>query len=120
MGLSAYVKFLKKLEKVTHSCIHGAKQKKTIFQKRNPGIINIIKQIMTKHPKLVNADRTKDSADPFIIACAHVRSRSLDSPKVIIVTQEKDRLNKIPFVAKDYNIDCKSLLDFFKNEKWKF
>ena len=94
--------------------------KKTIFQKRNPGIINIIKQIMTKHPKLVNADRTKDSADPFIIACAHVRSRSLDSPKVIIVTQEKDRLNKIPFVAKDYNIDCKSLLDFFKNEKWKF
>ena len=58
MNLSAYVKFLKKLEKVTHSCIHGAKQIKQ-FQKQNHDIINIIKQIMTKHPKLVNVDGTK-------------------------------------------------------------
>ena len=90
---------------------------KTIFQKRNHDIINIVKQIMTKHPELVNADRTKDSADPFIIACAHVLSRSLDSPKVIIVTQEKDRLGKIPSVAKDYNIECMNLFDFFLRMK---
>ena len=95
---------------------------KTIFQKRDYDILNTVKQIMAKHPKLVNADRAKDSADPFIIACAHIRSQSPDNDnnKVIIVTQEKDKPDKIPFVAKDYSIGCMNLLGFFKNEKWKF
>ena len=33
-----------------------------VFQKRDYDILNIVRQIMTKHPKLVNVDRTKDSA----------------------------------------------------------
>ena len=108
------------IEKSNTSLHSWCQKNKTVFQKRNYDIINTVKQIMKKHPKLVNVDRTKDSADPFIIAYAYVRLQSLDNNKTIIVTQEKDKPNKIPFVAKDYSIDCMNLLGFFKNEKWEF
>ena len=45
-----------------------------IISKKKKGASGTVKQIMAKHSKLVNTDRTKNSADLFIIACARTRS----------------------------------------------
>jgi hypothetical protein len=59
-------------------------------------------------------------ADPFIIALARSLAGNLTGDEVIILTQEKNRPNKIPNVAGYYNIRSMDLIDFFNNEGWIF
>ena len=90
-----------------------------IFHQNNQTIINFVAEIMRDFPNLVDPNKMGPVADPFIIALARqLGGRQLDVP--IIITQEKNRPNKIPHVANSYNITSMDLLDFFNNENWQF
>jgi len=74
-------------------------------------------QILGTFPKLVNNERNRSIADPFVIAVAKVR-------KLAVVTGEKRKGNtsrpKIPDVCEAYGIRCLTLLELMKSEGWKF
>lgn len=57
-------------------------------------------------------------ADPYIIAQA-LNTDTLGG-KPIIITQESDKPNKIPDIAKKYNIESIKNLEFFEKEGWSF
>ena|SRR5579871_1082688 len=74
-------------------------------------------EILGAFPKLVNNERNRSVADPFVIAVAKVR-------KLSVVTGEKRKGNlarpKIPDVCEVYGIKCLTFLDLMKTEGWKF
>ncbi len=74
-------------------------------------------EILATFPKLVNNERNRSIADPFVIAVAKAR-------KLFVVTGEKRKGNpsrpKIPDVCDAYGIKCLTLLELMKNEGWKF
>ena len=74
-------------------------------------------EILGVFPKLVNNERNRSIADPFVIAVAKVRALS-------VVTGEKRNGNptrpKIPDVCDAYGIKSLTLLELMKSEGWKF
>ncbi|MBZ5633724.1 MAG: DUF4411 family protein [Acidobacteriia bacterium] len=74
-------------------------------------------EILGAFPKLVNNERNRSIADPFVIAVAKVRGLS-------VVTGEKRKGNparpKIPDVCDAYGIKSLTLLELMKSEGWKF
>lgn len=66
------------------------------------------KEILDKFPNMININKNKKSSsngDPFLIATAIEKQG-------IIVTNEKNGLNKIPNVCKVFNIESINLLQF--------
>ena len=90
--------------------------------------MEIVKEILKKYPSLAKSDNETAAADPFVIALA-VEMGS-DPQKTlfqtvkgrIIVTEEKLRGTKvkIPFVCKDYHIECINIIEMCRVERWKF
>lgn len=74
-------------------------------------------EILEAFPRLVNNERNRSVADPFVIAVAKIRNWS-------VVTGEKRKGNltkpKIPDVCDAYGIKWLSLLDLMKSEGWRF
>ena len=103
------------------------KQKK-LFRELDEKQIVILKEILKKYPSLAKSDSESPSADPFVIALAvELQSdpQQTLAPAVkgkIIVTEERSRGNKIriPFVSKDYNIDCINIIEMCRTEGWQF
>ncbi|OIO25707.1 hypothetical protein AUJ15_02710 [Candidatus Micrarchaeota archaeon CG1_02_55_41] len=87
--------------------------------------IDIVKKILERYPSLIKVDRTYD-ADPWVIALAieltENPQKTLVTIKRIVVTEEKERGNKIniPFVCNNYEIESIDILDMFRIEGWKF
>lgn len=71
--------------------------------------------VLARFPRLVGDKKLNTSADPFVIALALVQG-------VPVVTEEKltgsDRRPHIPDVCAAFGVECKSLLDMIRSEKW--
>lgn len=77
--------------------------------------------IVRKFPKLAKQDKFGQQADPFIIARAILLKSVVDENKPMIITQEDPvARNKIPHVAKSFNIKSDGLVGLFNIEGWKF
>jgi hypothetical protein len=108
------------LKKWTH------KQKK-LFRDLDANQIKILKEILLKYPSLANSDSDTPCADPFVIALAIELAKdpqkTLDPTikKRIVVSEERLHGSKvkIPFVCKEYNIDCITMIEMCRNEGWK-
>lgn len=103
------------------------KQKK-FFKELDDRQIEIVREILKKYPSLAKSDNETAAADPFVIALA-VEMGNDPQKKLfqmvkgrMIVTEEKLRGNKvkIPFVCKDYNIECINIIEMCRVESWKF
>lgn len=71
-------------------------------------IQNTTKKILEKFPNMININKNKKSSsngDPFLIATAIEKSG-------IVVTNEKNAPNKIPFVCKSFGIESINLVQF--------
>lgn len=104
-----------------------SKQKK-LFKPLTLKQIEIVKEILKKHPSLAEVEKEIPAADPFVIALAidlENDSQKTLIPVVkgkIIVTEERLRGNRIriPYVCKDYNISCLNIIEMCRAEGWKF
>lgn len=96
------------------------KNNKGIFRTNNKTILGFVSEIMKNFPNLVDSTKMGPVADPFIIALARSLASNLAGYESIIITQERNRPNKIPTVANSYNIRSMDLIDFFNNEGWHF
>lgn len=77
----------------------------------------VVAEVVKKSPKLIDSSREKEQADPWIIAQAAILNRQLglfEECEYVIVTQEnKHSPKKIPLAAKNFNVECISLKEFF-------
>jgi hypothetical protein len=99
--------------------------KRVHFKDKTGTQAKFVESIINKFPKLIDPDREKDEADPWLIALVlEERSQgNLFSPnrEYILVSQENVRSpHKIPAVCKHYGIKHQSLKDFFKYLGWQF
>ncbi len=105
-----------------------ARDHKRLFREVDANQIKILRDILQKYPSLANAQKDGPQADPFVIALAIALEKEAQQTLVptvrkrIIVTEEQLRGNqvKIPYVCKEYGIDCIKVLDMFRSEGWQF
>ena len=95
-----------------------AKDHSGIFLPITPDIQTQVTDILTAHPTLVDPERHRSEADPFIIAMAAVKGFA-------VVTSERRRAGavgrlKIPDVCDALQVRCVTLLDVFRTEGWTF
>ena len=101
------------------------KKCKKMFRNFSSKQADLVSQILKKYPSLIKLDKRYD-ADPWLIALAKEIQESpqqtLFSVKRLIVTEESLRGNKIkiPFVCKDFGIECINRVEMFRQEGWKF
>jgi hypothetical protein len=78
----------------------------------------LVNEIQSKFPGLVDEQRGKSKADPWVIALAMVTSNC------IVVTQESyspsERKPKIPNVCAHFGVECIEVVDLIKRENWIF
>lgn len=103
------------------------KKQKKLFKPLNQKQIEIVRDIINKYPSLAEPDKETPAADPFVIALAieldKDPQKTLTPTKgKIIVTEERLRGSRvrIPFVCKDYDIECINIIEMCRVQGWKF
>jgi len=92
-----------------------------MFLENNGIVIKFTKEIISKHSGLINAYATREIADPFIIALARSLTSNLTKSTPVVVTDENEvKVDRIPFVCRDYGITSMKLIGMFQAEKWNF
>jgi len=84
-----------------------------------------VSNIIKKFPGLIDPNNEKEQADPWLIAAAILEQRqySLFSPnkKVYVVSEESESdPNRIPSVAKNFDLDHLSLSGLYQLNNWSF
>lgn len=126
--LISHKEVLKEISIMDDSLKKWAKKQKKFFKELDEKQMEIVRQILVKYPSLAKSDNETATADPFVIALAvemgsNKQQTLFNTVKGrIIVTEEKLRGNKvkIPFVCKDYNIECINIIEMCRVEGWKF
>jgi len=86
-------------------------------------------RIMATHGDLVDTTRTREDADPFVIALALAQKQTLLGSSLlhvpVVLTHEKPRAApcarpKIPDVCGHYEVEWCDLFGFFRKEGWRF
>jgi hypothetical protein len=71
------------------------------------------KEVINKHPNLINIRNPLDQADPYVIALAQVKAAT-------IICDESAKPDKIPAVCKSRNIECLRSHEFLRAKGWSF
>ena len=82
-----------------------------------------VSQIINQFPSLIDHEREKDEADPWLVALAIEEQAQLQlfnpNQKVIVVNEEsKNKPQKIPSVCNHFGLDHLNLLELFKFLGW--
>jgi len=85
----------------------------------------LVPQIISLFPHLIDPRSKKDQADPWIIAMVvemmeEVNLFEQDSDFVIVSTESEKSSNKIPAVCKHYCVRHMNLFEFFEDNDWQF
>jgi len=76
--------------------------------------IRLVKDILRNFPNLIDVNSEIEEADPFVIALAI-------TDRCTVVTQEgRKNIHSIPNVCDHYGVDCVSLFEFFREQKWEY
>lgn len=117
------VEVLKEIGQGDDELKRWAKSKREIFIKQNKSQFAKISELLNKFPFLAKPEKPGPNADPWVIALAVEKNREeqkdLFPKKHIVVTEEsKTKINKIPAVCKNYDIECINLIELFRREGW--
>lgn len=103
-----------------------AKKHKKMFKNITPRQSEIVKEILKRYPSFVKKDSLYD-ADPWLVALAKEvqedpQQNLFYRVKRLVVTEEslKGTKIKVPFVCKQFGIDCVSRIEMIRQEGWKF
>jgi len=108
---------LKELQIVDDDVSKWAKQNRHIFRSVSHQQIEELKKVLKTFPNFCDFRKEVADADPFLVAHALCEG-------CVIVTDEKPsdpaaKIIKIPNVCQFYNIKCISLIELFREQKWK-
>ena len=108
------------IEKGHDYLVSWAKQHSEIFINENESIIEMIRNIMSTFPKLIDPTDLSAKADPWVIALAVVENKSGLNCIVVADERTKDNPPSIPFLCNHYGIECLKGFDFFRQEGLSF
>lgn len=98
--------------------------KQMYFSKTTEKQIELVSQIVKIFPDIIDYDKEKEEADPWVIALAIEKMEGItlfEKNHVTVVTQEKvSSPKKIPAVCKHFKVPHMNLEDFFNDKGWKF
>lgn len=85
----------------------------------------LVPQIISLFPHLIDPRSKKNQADPRIVAMVVEMMEednlfAQDSDFVIVSTESEKSSNKIPAVCKQYNVRHMNLFEFFEDNGWRF
>jgi len=88
---------------------------KSSFQTMKDSQLIIVADIVNKFPGLIDPNREKEQADPWLIAMA-VEERSKNQEEMLYVVSEENetKKNRIPAVCKHYKLEHLNLERFFE------
>lgn len=124
--LISHKEVLKEISIMDDALKKWATKQRKLFKELTAKQMQIVKEILKKYPSLAKSDNESAAADPFVIALAvelgSEAQKTLFEKGRIIVTEEKLRGNRvrIPFVSKDYGIDCINIIEMCRVEGWQF
>jgi hypothetical protein len=108
---------LKELSKKEDDPHHWAKRNGTLFLPLDSKIQAATQEVLAVFPRLVDSERDRSIADPFVIAVARVHA-------CCVVTGEKSSGNpkrpKIPNVCDHFKVRYVNMLQFMREQKWQF
>ncbi len=108
---------LHELEKKDDGLHAWAKGNDIMFHPLDGPVQHAASEILARFPRLVDSNSGRSRGDPWVIALAMVRGCA-------ILTGEKPSGNpvkpKIPDVCKHYGIRCLNMLEFIREQKWRF
>ena len=108
--LISHLEVYKELEVGQDAIYRWCKSNKRMFKDMDECQIQKLQEVKNQYDKTYwenEITKTTSWADPWIIALSICE-------EVIIVTDEKNTQNKIPFIAVKFGIKCLELLDFLK------
>lgn len=115
--LAAPDEVLRELSKKEDDLFKWAKKNDRLFVPLDATIQAATKEVLAAFPRLVDSERDRSIADPFVIAVARVRA-------CCVVTGEKSSGNpkrpKIPNVCDHFKVRYINLLQFMREQKWQF
>ena len=77
-----------------------------------------LSSIMAEFPRLVDTKKGKSGADPMVISLALSHN-----PRLVVVTEEafgSERSPRIPDVCGKRDLRCINMLQFIRDQEWKF
>jgi len=85
----------------------------------------LVPEILSLFPHLIDPRSKKDQADPWIVSMVVEMMEELslfgkESDFIIVSTESEKSPNKIPAVCKHYQVRHMSLFEFFEDNGWKF
>lgn len=85
----------------------------------------LVPEILSIFPHLIDPRSKKDQADPWIIAIVVEMMEEIslfgkDSDFVIVSTESESNPNKIPAVCRHYRVRHMNLFEFFDDNDWQF
>ena len=87
--------------------------------------LELVPDILSNFPKLIDAESEKDQADPWLVAML-MEIMDQDgmfgdqSDYVMVTTESKRKATKLPAACKHYNINHMNLFEFFKANHFEF
>ena len=93
------------------------KKRQQIFVPVNEDIQTATIEILTKFPNLVNYNKQRSQADPFVIATAIVYRKTPVTEETPSQSITKPR---IPNVCQHFGLEYINFLELMKREKWRF
>lgn len=107
----------KELEQIEDELLEWAKNHREMFKDLDNEQLQQVRDILRDFPKLVDVNKTIPDADPFVVAIAR-------SQGCTVINSEKPAnpggRPKIPDACRKYNVKCTSLIEFFKEQNWRF
>jgi hypothetical protein len=108
---------LRELAKKEGDTLHRwACQQDGLFHPLDEPVQRATAEILLAFPRLVDSRKDRSMADPFVIALAKVHNCAVITGEKHSGTPEKP---KMPDVCGHYSIRCISLLELFREKKWR-
>ncbi len=114
--LTAPRQVFEELRRKSDALLEWARANKDMFAEVTEEQRGLVSGILSKFPELIDVKKETAEADPFVIALAI-------SDSCAVVTSERPGTPsrpKIPDVCDHYEVECLSLVEFFRQEDWEY
>jgi hypothetical protein len=95
----------------------NSREKGSLVVPTDQDVIHEVQAILEAYPRLVNNQKGRNRADPFVIAVARLKNAIVVTGEGAGGTQDRPR---IPYICDQLGIECIKFLDIIRLEGWKF
>ena len=117
---------LEELERGDDELTDWARANRSMFRSSTQELIDKTKEVLTRFSDLVDRNKEREDADPYVVALAVLLSEGqmelLEPVTGVVLTQEHRRIGKsrIPHAAAGFGLACIGPAQLLQDEGWEF